>query len=228
MTPLMFRIFPTQSGIVAIMSRQLIRHYMKIRVLRASSFSRLFYAIVFVCTGLGFGMRMIVAAEYIVEDRQASVPAPRSRMPRTAPDPSQLASEALSFDGFVGEESTRSILNPIPENEDEDSTWSTGGASVAIYGDAEKVQTDDSLESEWVVSEDLYAQPLCDDTSAWDWSHGFNTWGNACKQACGSMNFFGSCKKHCNCCRPGCWTGRVDAVFMWRNAPYETWPCRAK
>ena len=213
----MFRIFPTQSGIVAIMSRQLIRHCRRTSILGAASPTGLFLAVML--AGIISSMTVATAAEYIVEDRQASIPQPRVRSPRTAPDPSQIASGALSFDGLVGEESTRSILNPIPENEDEDSTWSTGGASVAIYDDAENAQTD-NLESEWVVSEDLYAQPLCDDTSAWDWSHGFNTWGNACKQACGSMNFLHSCKKHCNCCRPGCWTARLDAVFMWRNAPY--------
>ena len=220
MNPLMFRIFPTQSGIVAIMSRQLIRHFMESRVLRASSLSQLFYAIVFTCTGLTSGMRIIVAAEYIVEDRQASVPAPRVRMPRNAPDPSQLASESLSFDGLVGEPSTRSILQPIAEDSEEDGTWSTGGASVAVIDDAETTQTD-TLESEWVVSGDPYAQPLYDDNSAWDWTHGLNTWGDACKNACGHMNLLHACKKGCRCCGPGCWTGRADAVMLWRSAPYS-------
>jgi hypothetical protein len=166
---------------------------------------------------------MAGAAEYIVEDRQTPAPIPRERAPRTAPDPSQLASGALSFDGIVGEESTQSILQPIAEDADDDSSWSSEGASVSVIDDAEAKYVDD-LESEWVVSGDPYAgyaQPLCDESSAWDWSHGLNTWGNACKQACGSMNILHSCKKHCNCCRPGCWTGRLDAVFMWRNAPYE-------
>ena len=225
MNPLMFRIFPTLSGIVAIMSRQLIRHFMETRILRASSLSRLFYAIVFTCTGLGFGMRMTVATEYIVEDRQASVPAPRIRMPRMAPDPSQLASEALSFDGIVGEPSTRSILQPIAEDSEDESSWSTGGASVAVIDDTDTRQSD-TLESEWVVSGDLYAQPLCDDNGTWDWTHGLNTWSNACNAACNHMkcghrNLLHACKKGCRCCGPACWTGRADAVMLWRSAPYS-------
>ena len=165
---------------------------------------------------------MAGAAEYIVEDRQTPAPIPRERAPRTAPDPSQLASGALSFDGIVGEESTQSILQPIAEDADDDSSWSSEGASVSVIDDAEAKYVDD-LESEWVVSGDPYAgyaQPLCDESSAWDWTHGLSTWGTACKNACGYMNFLDSCKKHCNCYRPGCWTGRLDAVFMWRNAPY--------
>ena len=223
MIAVMFRIFPSQSGIVAIMSRQLIRHCGKNSVFRATTLTRLFLAIVVVLVGLSPSMPMAVAAEYIVEDRQTPAPTPRQRTPRTAPDPSQLASGALSFDGLVGEESTQSILQPIAEGEEDDRSWSSEGASVSVIDDAEARYVDD-LESEWVVSGDsdgLYAPPACDTSSAWDWTHGFNTWGNACKNACGHMNLLHSCKKCCNCCRPGCWTGRVDAVFMWRNAPYE-------
>ena len=220
MNTVMFRIFPSQSGIVAIMSRQLIRQCGKTSCLSAKTLIRLFLAIVIVLTGLSSSMRTATAAEYIVEDRQNPALIPIERTPRTAPDPSQLASGALSFDGIVGEESTQSILQPIAEDADDDSSWSSGGASVAVIDDAATKQID-SLESEWVVSEDLYAQPICDESSAWDWTHGLNTWGTACKNACGHMNFFNSYRKYCNCCRPGCWTGRVDAVFMWRNAPYE-------
>jgi len=220
MIHLMFRIFPTQSGIVVIMSHELIRHQQKNDFVGAAALTRMFFAIVAMLAGLSFSMTMTIAAEYIVEDRQIPAPTPRERTPRTAPDPSQLASGALSFDGLVGEESTQSILQPIAEDTDDDSSWSSEGASVAVIDDVATKQIDD-LESEWVVSEDLYAQPLCDDNSAWDWEHGIHTWGNACKQACSAANFLHSCKKCCNCCRPGCWTGRVDAVFMWRNAPYE-------
>ena len=76
-----------------------------------------------------------------------------------------MASGALSFDGLVGEESTESILQPIAEDADDDSSWSSGGASVSVIDDAETRYVDD-LESEWVVSGDpgdLYAPPLCDD-----------------------------------------------------------------
>ena len=79
-----------------------------------------------------------------------------------------------------------------------------------MIDDAEARYVDD-LESEWVVSGDpydVYAQPLCDESGAWDWTHGLNTWGNACKNAC-------------RCCGPTCWTGRVDAVMLWRSAPYS-------
>jgi len=113
-----------------------------------------------------------------------------------------------------------SILQPIAEDADDDSSWSSGGASVSVIDDAEARYVDD-LESEWVVSGDPYdgyAQPLCDESSAWDWTHGINTWGsacdtwgNACKNACGHMNLLHACKKCCRCCGPGCWTGRADA-----------------
>lgn len=225
MNPLMFRIFPTQSGIVAIMSRQLIRHFMESKVLETLSRSQFTYAIVFACVGLGLVMTVTDAAEYIVEDRQASVPAPRIRMPRNAPDPSQLASESLSFDGLVGEPSARSILQPIAEDSEDESSWSTGGASVAVIDDADTGQAD-TLESEWVVSGDPYAQPLRNDSSAWDWTHGLNTWSSTCDAAyeqmkCGHKNLLHACKKGCRCCGPGCWTGRFDAVMLWRSAPYS-------
>ena len=230
MIDVMFQIFSSQSGIVAIMSRQLIRHYGKNSVFRATTLTRLFLAIVVVLVGLRSSMPMAGAAEYIVEDRQTPPPIPRQRTPRTAPDPSQLASGTLSFDGLVGEESTQSILQPIAEDEDEKTSWSSEGASVSVIDDAEARYVDD-LESEWVVSGDPYdgyAQPLCDESSAWDWTHGFNTWGsacntwgNACKNACGHMNLLHACKQCCHCCRPGCWTGRADAVMLWRSAPYS-------
>ena len=175
-----------------------------------------------VLAGLSPSISMVFAAEYIVEDREPPARLPRERTPRTAPDPAQLASGTLSFDGLVGEESTQSILQPIAEDADNDSSWSSGGASVSVIDDAEARYVDD-LESEWVVSGDtgdLYAPPLCDDTSAWNWTHGLNTWGNACKQACGHMNFLHACKKGCRLCGPGCWTGRADAVMLWRSAPY--------
>ena len=223
MIHLMFRIFPSQSGIVAIMSRQLSRQCGKTSDLRATTLIRLFLAIVIVLIGISTSMRMATAAEYIVEDRQTPAATPRERTPRTAPDPSQLASGALSFDGLVGEESTSSILQPIAEDADDDSSWSSGDASVSVIDDAEARYVDD-LESEWVVSGDpyaSYAQPLCDESSAWDWTHGFHTWGNACKNACGHMNLLHACKKGCRCCGPGCWTGRADAVMLWRSAPYS-------
>ncbi len=222
MIDVMFRIFSSQSGIVAIMSRQLIRHYGKNSVFRATTLTRLFLAIVVVLVGLRSSMPMAGAAEYIVEDRQTPAPVPRQRTPRTAPDPSQLASGTLSFDGLVGEESTQSILQPIAEDADDNSSWSSEGASVSVIDDAEARYVDD-LESEWVVSGDPYdgyAQPLCDESSAWDWTHGLNTWGNACKNACGYMNLLHACKNGCRCCGPGCWTGRADAVMLWRSAPY--------
>ena len=166
---------------------------------------------------------MATAAEYIVEDRQTPAPIPRERVPRTAPDPSQLASGALSFDGLVGEESTSSILQPIAEDADNDSNWSSEGASVSVIDDAATRQIDD-LESEWVVSGDPYdgyPQPLCDESSAWDWTHGLNTWGNACKNACGQMNLLHACKNCYRCSGPACWTARADAVMLWRSAPYS-------
>ena len=220
MTHLMFRIFPTQSGIVVIMSRRMIRHHQKNDLVVIAALSKIFFAIVVVLAGLSANMTMTIAAEYIVEDRQTPALVPRERAPQTAPDPSQLASGALSFDGIVGDESTQSILQPIAEDADDDSSWSSGGASVSVIDDAATRQIDD-LESEWVVSEDLYGQPICDDSSAWDWTNGLNTWGNACKQACDGANFLHCYKNFCAHCRPGCWIGRVDAVFMWRNAPYE-------
>ena len=166
---------------------------------------------------------MAGAAEYIVEDRQTPAPISRERAPRTAPDPSQLASGALSFDGIVGEESTQSILQPIAEDADDDSSWSSEGASVSVIDDAEARYVDD-LESEWVVSGDtggLYAPPVCDTDSGWDWTHSMNTWGTACKDACGHMNLLHTCKKGCRCCGPACWTGRAEAVMLWRSAPYS-------
>jgi hypothetical protein len=207
------------------MSRQLIGHFIGTHVLKASTLNRLFYAIMFLCAGLSSCMSVTSGAEYIVEDRQASIPEPRIRAPRNAPDPSQLASEALSFDGLVGEPSTRSILQPIAEDAEDESSWSTGGASVAVIEDADTGQAD-TLESEWVVSEDPYSQPMCDDDSAWDWTHGLNTWSNACDAACeqmkcGHVNLLHACKKGCRCCEPACWTGRADAVMLWRNKPYS-------
>ena len=166
---------------------------------------------------------MATAAEYIVEDRQTPAPIPRERVPRTAPDPSQLASGALSFDGLVGEESTQSILQPIAEDADDNSSWSSEGASVSVIDDAEARYVDD-LESEWVVSGDPYdgyPQPLCDESSAWDWTHGLNTWGNACKNACSQMNLLHACKNCYRCSGPACWTARADAVMLWRSAPYS-------
>ena len=230
MITVMFRIFPTQSGIVAIMSRQLIGHYGESSILRVATLTRLFLAILVMPAGLSPSMPMAFAAEYIVEDRQPPARMPEKRTPRTAPDPSQLASGALSFDGLVGEESTQSILQPIAEDADDDSSWSSGGASVSVIDDAEAKYVDD-LESEWVVSGDPYdgyAQPLCDGSSSWDWTHGINawgsacdTWGNACKNACGHMNLLHACKNCYRCCGPGCWTGRADAVMLWRSAPYS-------
>jgi hypothetical protein len=166
---------------------------------------------------------MAIAAEYIVEDRQPPAPMPRERAPRTAPDPSQLASGSLSFDGIVGEPSTSSILQPIADDADNDSSWSSEGASVSVIDDAEARYVDD-LESEWVVSGDdydVYAQPLCDDSSAWDWTHGLNAWGHACKDACGNMNLFHACKDNCQNCGAACWTGRFDTMILWRNAPSD-------
>jgi hypothetical protein len=223
MITMMFRIFPTQSGIVAIMSRQLIRHCGSVIGLRVATLTRLFLTIVVLFLGLSTSIKMAGAAEYIVEDRQTPAPIPRERAPRTAPDPSQLASGALSFDGIVGEESTQSILQPIAEDADDDSNWSSEGASVSVIDDAEAKYVDD-LESEWIVSGDPYAgyaQPLCDESSTWDWTHGFNTWGSACKNACGHMNLLHACKNCCRCCGPGCWTARADAVMLWRSAPYS-------
>ena len=183
----------------------------------------LFRATMIVLAGLSPSIPMVFAAEYIVEDREPPARLPRERTPRTAPDPAQLASGALSFDGLVGEESTESILQPIAEDADDDSSWSSGGASVSVIDDAEAKYVDD-LESEWVVSGDtgdLYAPPLCDDNSAWNWTHGLHTWGNACKQACGHMDLLHACKNCYRCCGPGCWTGRADAVMLWRSAPYS-------
>ena len=111
-------------------------------------------------------MTTAVAAEYIVEDREPPALIPRTRTPRNAPDPAQLASGSLSFDGLVGEESTSSILQPIADDADDDGSWSSEGASVSVIDDAEARYVDD-LESEWVVSEDLYAQPICDDSNSW-------------------------------------------------------------
>ena len=189
-------------------------------VSKASTLNRLFYTVVFLCAGLSSCMSVTSGAEYIVEDRQASIPAPKIRRPRNAPDPSQLASEALSFDGLVGEPSTRSILQPIAEDAEDESSWSTGGASVAIIDDADTGQAD-TLESEWVFSGDPYSQPRCDDYSAWDWTHSLHDWSNVCKKACGHMSFLHACKKGCRCCEPACWTGRADAVMLWRNKPYS-------
>ena len=219
MNPLMFRIFPTQSGIVAIMSRQLIRHCMKTSGLRVTTLTRLLLAIVVVFAGLSPSMTMAVAAEYIVEDREPPALIPRNRTPRNAPDPAQLASGSLSFDGLVGEESTQSILQPIAEDADEDSSWSSEGASVSVIDDAEARYVDD-LESEWVVSGDYYAPPICDESSDWDWAHSLDTWGNACKDACGHMNLLNVYRKG-RCHGPGYWTGRADAVMLWRSAPYS-------
>ena len=223
MITMMFRIFPSQSRIVVIMSRQLIGFHRSVTGLRVTTLTRLFLTIVVVFVGLGPSMTMTGAAEYIVEDREPPALMPRKRAPRTAPDPSQLASGALSFDGIVGEESTQSILQPIAEDEDDGSSWSSEGASVSVIDDAATRQIDD-LESEWVVSGDPYAgyaQPLCDESSAWDWTHGFNTWGSACKNACGQMNLLHACKNCFRCCGPGCWTARADAVMLWRSAPYS-------
>ena len=220
MITLMFRIFPTQSGIVAIMSRQLIRHCRKTSGLRVATLARLFLAIVVVFAGLIPSMTMAVAAEYIVEDREPPALIPRTRTPRNAPDPAQLASGSLSFDGLVGKESTSSILQPIAEDADDDSSWSSEGASVSVIDNAEARHVDD-LESEWVVSGDYYAPPICDESSAWDWTHGLNTWGNACKNACGHMNLLHACKNGCRCSGPACWTARAEAVMLWRSAPYS-------
>ncbi|MDA9718556.1 hypothetical protein N9U65_03685 [Planctomycetaceae bacterium] len=166
---------------------------------------------------------MATAAEYIVEDREPPARLPREQTPRIAPDPTQLASGALSFDGLVGKESTESILQPIAEDADDDSSWSSEGATVSVIDDAETRYVDE-LESEWVVSGDPYAgyaQPLCDESSAWDWTHGFNKWGNACKNAYGHMNLLDACKNRYHWGGPACWTVRADAVMLWRSAPYS-------
>ncbi|MCK4684947.1 MAG: hypothetical protein KAT44_08315, partial [Pirellulales bacterium] len=61
----------------------------------------LFRAIMIVLAGLSPSIPMVFAAEYIVEDREPPARLPRERTPRTAPDPAQLASGGLSFDGLV-------------------------------------------------------------------------------------------------------------------------------
>lgn len=183
----------------------------------------LFLAIMIVLAGLSPSIPTVFATEYIVEDREPPARLPSEQTPRTAPEPAQLASGALSFDGLVGKESTESILQPIAEDADDDSNWSSGGASVSVIDDAEAQYVDD-LESEWVVSGDPYtdyAQPLCDESRAGNWTHGLNTWGNACKNACSQMNLLHACKNGYHCCGPGCWTGRAEAVMLWRSAPYS-------
>jgi len=35
------------------------------------------------------------------------------------------------------------------------------------------------------------------------------------------MNLLHACKKGCHCFGPGCWTGRAEAVMLWRSAPYS-------
>ena len=69
MITMMFRIFPLQSGIVAIMSRQLIRHCRRPRILGAATPTGLFLAIVVVLAGLSSSMTATSDAEYIVEEK---------------------------------------------------------------------------------------------------------------------------------------------------------------
>ena len=57
--------FPTQSGIVVIMSRQLIRHDWKSNVWGAGTFMGLFRATMIVLAGLSPSIPMVFAAEYI-------------------------------------------------------------------------------------------------------------------------------------------------------------------
>jgi len=218
MITLMFRIFPTQSGIVAIMNRQLIRHNTGKRVVGAAFFGQLVHGSVVVCAVFGTFLATSRAAEYIVEDRRDVAPSYQPPRQRNAPDPSSIASGALSFDGLVGEPSTRSILQPIAEDEAEDSAWSSGGASVAVIDDADSQQPS-TLDSEWIVSGDTYANYSCDDSESFDWSDHFG-WDSVSKM-CGGMSIFDRCKKNCHCGRCGCWTGQIDAVLLWRNAPPE-------
>ena len=35
------------------------------------------------------------------------------------------------------------------------------------------------------------------------------------------MNLLHACKNGYYCCGPGCWTGRAEAVMLWRSAPYS-------
>ena len=216
MITLMFRVFPTQSGIVAIMNRQLIRHNTGNRVVGAAFFGQLVHGSVVVCAVFGTFLATSRAAEYIVEDRRDVAPSYQPPRQRNAPDPSSIASGALSFDGLVGEPSTRSILQPIAEDEAEDSAWSSGGASVAVIDDADSQQPS-TLDSEWIVSGDTYANYSCDDSESFDWSDHFG-WDSISKM-CGGMSLFDRCKKNCHCGRCGCWTGQIDAVLLWRNAP---------
>jgi hypothetical protein len=216
MITMMFRIFPTQSGIVAIMNRQLIRHITGTRVVGAAFFGRFVHVSAVVCAVFGAFLATSRAAEYIVEDRQDVAPSYQTPRQQNAPDPSSIASGVLSFDGIVGEPSTRSILQPIAEDETEDGGWSSGGASVAVIDDADSQQPS-TLDSEWVVSGDTYANYGCDEGGSFDWSDHFG-WDSVSKM-CGGMSLFDRCKKNCHCGRCGCWTGQIDAVLLWRNAP---------
>lgn len=159
--------------------------------------------------GLLSGGPAIFAAEYLLDDGRTSgltgVQSTSSASPSAPipPDP-----ERIDFDRFVGEPVARSILQPIPE-EEPSTDWATGRSSVVTITD------DDESETAWVESlpKGSSLEHRVIPGSEWDWST--EMWNGMRLKQCGDQ-----CKKLLRQ-RNACWTGRVDAVLMWRNAPYS-------
>lgn len=146
--------------------------------------------------GLFLSLSADLHADYVIQDHQQSA------------EPMAPAPDTLSFDGYIGETAVKSILQPISEEDDGSTEWSTEGSTVAVVDDLNDIQ------SEWSVSSPPADSPQESlDLNYWqsDWTPGnltsswVNDYGDFCK----------------NCFRRGDarWTGRVDALLLWRNAP---------
>ena len=148
--------------------------------------------------GLVLGLPSLAAAEFLVDNQLQSA------------EPVAPAPDVLSFDGYVGQPALRSILEPIPERDDDQTEWSTVRSSVAVVEDLKDPQ------SEWSTS-----SPVTDPSSvpllANAWQH---SWIPDSLTSSWSSDFGHFCKT-CFRCRDACWTGRVDGVLMWRTSPYS-------
>ncbi len=145
------------------------------------------------------------AAEYLLSDQSSPSLEIGQRLAPQPPNPP--GPDTITFDQFVGEPIARSILKPVPE-QSALTDWSTEQSSVALIGD------DAEGQSAWVESsKEGSNQNSVSPDQEWEWTSGFidgvkvQQYGDWCKQCFGQRN--------------ACWTGRVDAIVMWRNAPYS-------
>ena len=148
---------------------------------------------------LFFGLPSLVLADYLIDDRQQSA------------EPTAPAPETLSFDGYLGETTAKSVLQPIPEDPHSSTEWATTEAfSVAVTDDLS------GLETEWSVSS-AETQPTDEPIELKSWD---SIWTSESLTGSWPSDFGHFCKT-CFRCGDACWTGRVDGVLMWRTNPYS-------